>query len=440
MNTITKIDQFHQQTFFVLLFAFLVALPCTTPDFFNITPLITALFIINELVFLFLNIKTKTVKKAYQHLEGKTILRKTIPFLLFYLVYLYGILISDVYLFDNLVQKLPYVIMPIVFAIQKTDVLSAKKIKILIWTLTVSCLISLFILIGHAFVMEKQHFDLSHYYYSNLSWHYHPTYISMIYLISIILLIYNCIKNNWNIISQILTIFVTIFLFGGIVLLFSRSTILATILTFAIYFIYLLFRSPRQILLYIKILAVPILCAVLMLWFMPKQTNRFVATKDIIKEEVEYKKNTHAANTYTPKYYDTRMQAWHVYSILGQEAFPKGIGIVGINEKGAALAKDMGYTRPYENKLNAHNQYLEIFTGMGLLGILIFGLLIFELTYSGFKYKNIQFLLFLFICLFSFCFEAILERQIGIMFFVFFCSFLQIPYFYQNRQINDKHM
>lgn len=434
MNTITKIEQFHQQTFFVLLFAFLVALPCTTPDFFNITPLITALFFINELVFLFLNIKTKNVKMAYQHLERKTIWGKTIPFLLFYLVYLYGILISDVYLFDNMVQKLPYVIVPIVFAVQKTDILSAKKINMLIWTLAVSCLVSLIVLIGHAFATEEQHFDISHYYYSNLSWHYHPTYISMIYLLSVILLIYNYMEKNWNIISQILAIFITTFLFGGIVLLFSRSTILATILTIVIYFIYMLFRSPKQILVLIKILTLPVLCAILVLLFMPKQSNRFIATKDIIKEEVEYKKNTPETNAHTPKYYDTRMQAWHVYSILGKEAFPKGLGIVDINEKGAALAKEMGYTRPYENKLNAHNQYLEIFTGMGLLGILIFGLLIFELIYSGFKNKNIQFLLFLFICLFSFCFEAILERQIGIMFFVFFCSFLRIPYFLSEQK------
>ena len=237
----SKIDQIHQQAFFVLILLFLIALPCTAPFFFNITPLLTALLIVNELIFWLFNIKTKNISNAYKGITTKMVLKKTLPFLFFYLIYLYGILISDKHLFDDLVQKLPFLIIPLVFAIQQPHVFSKQKIQILIWTFAVSCVVSFFILIGHAFILEEHHIDPYHYYYSNLSWRFHPTYISMIYLVAIMLLIFNCIKNNWNIKLQILTIFVSIILFIGILLLFSRSSILATILTFFVYFVYFIF-------------------------------------------------------------------------------------------------------------------------------------------------------------------------------------------------------
>ena len=77
----------------------------------------------------------------------------------------------------------------------------------------------------------------------------------------------------------------------------------------------------------------------------------------------------------------------------------------------------------YDN-LNAHNQYLEVFLGTGLIGLLIF---ISILTYMIYLFKlkrNLLFGLYISIILIFFLFESILNRIAGVTFFSLFTFLL----------------
>ncbi len=79
----------------------------------------------------------------------------------------------------------------------------------------------------------------------------------------------------------------------------------------------------------------------------------------------------------------------------------------------------------YEMRFNYHNSFLQIFAANGFIAFLIFTLI---LVYPFFRLKNhpyrTEIRLFLWICIFSFLTESMLQRQAGVLFFSFFYSFL----------------
>jgi O-antigen ligase len=101
---------------------------------------------------------------------------------------------------------------------------------------------------------------------------------------------------------------------------------------------------------------------------------------------------------------------------------------VGAGDASYELQKEYlsaGYSEMYYNNLNAHDQYLEILLGTGLIGLLIFACIISYMVYIAIKRRNLFLGLFLFIVLIFFLFESILNRIAGVTFFALF-SFLLI--------------
>lgn len=73
---------------------------------------------------------------------------------------------------------------------------------------------------------------------------------------------------------------------------------------------------------------------------------------------------------------------------------------------------------------NMHNQFLESFIGLGIIGLItIIALLFFSLS-NAIKYKSILLLYLISIIAVNFFFESILNRQSGLFFFLFFLSLL----------------
>ena len=91
-------------------------------------------------------------------------------------------------------------------------------------------------------------------------------------------------------------------------------------------------------------------------------------------------------------------------------------------------------------ELNAHNQYSETIITIGILGLLLlFGFFIIP-VYLWIKNKNFDIVFFslLFIIAFNSLFESIFERQMGIMFFVFFYLLLFHADFCQQTTDNGQ--
>lgn len=77
------------------------------------------------------------------------------------------------------------------------------------------------------------------------------------------------------------------------------------------------------------------------------------------------------------------------------------------------------YGEPYINEHNAHNDLLEILLRYGLVGLSIFLLILVNLAKKAFLTRNYYFIWFLIVFIISGITESYLQRQIGLVFFVF---------------------
>ena len=74
----------------------------------------------------------------------------------------------------------------------------------------------------------------------------------------------------------------------------------------------------------------------------------------------------------------------------------------------------------YINKHNAHNDYLEIVLRYGIVGICIYLIILGSLIKTAFTSNNYYFRWFLIVFMISSLTESYLQRQVGLVFFVFF--------------------
>lgn len=96
-----------------------------------------------------------------------------------------------------------------------------------------------------------------------------------------------------------------------------------------------------------------------------------------------------------------------------------------------------------KHKLNAHNQFSDTIIAVGLLGLILFLLMLIAPVYLWIKNKSFDIVFFslLVIIAFNSLFESVLERQMGIMFFTFFYFLLFHGNFCQqttdNKTLSD---
>ena len=123
---------------------------------------------------------------------------------------------------------------------------------------------------------------------------------------------------------------------------------------------------------------------------------------------------------------DFRKLHWQaVAETIAHNSLLIGNGTRGNRDYLYSKYKDYGLTSAYEDEYNAHNQYLETLLDFGILGLLMFFLMLFYIAkltlkenYLGFSILGV-FLIFMFT-------ESILERQSGIVIFSFFMTIIAV--------------
>ena len=116
--------------------------------------------------------------------------------------------------------------------------------------------------------------------------------------------------------------------------------------------------------------------------------------------------------------------SWSAALRLIKENFWTGLGNGDTKEALTEKYNELGYNKAAELRLNAHNQYLETFLALGISGFLVLSVLLFAPLF--FSHGNLDFLLrfFIFIFAVNFLFESMFNTQAGMIFFMFFYSFL----------------
>ncbi|OFY83768.1 MAG: hypothetical protein A3F72_07255 [Bacteroidetes bacterium RIFCSPLOWO2_12_FULL_35_15] len=103
--------------------------------------------------------------------------------------------------------------------------------------------------------------------------------------------------------------------------------------------------------------------------------------------------------------------------------------IIGV---GTGDAKDVlleeyakrGMTGAIEHKLNAHNEFYQVFISLGIIGFITLLANLFFPLVQAIKDKNLMIIFFLLIIIFNYLPESMLETQAGVMFYAFFNSLL----------------
>jgi O-antigen ligase len=86
--------------------------------------------------------------------------------------------------------------------------------------------------------------------------------------------------------------------------------------------------------------------------------------------------------------------------------------------------KEQNITTAIEHELNAHNEYLQTFMALGIVGFLTLVLSLIIPGWYAFRRKQLLYLLFLMLFAFHMLVESMMAKQAGIVFYAFFNAVL----------------
>ena len=408
--------------FFFLLFVF--ALPFKD----NYLPTILVLWVFTWL--LEGNLKQKFL--AFQYKES----------LFIALAFYFLLYITALFQTGNLQEGIKYIqhnlsILFFPLIISGSNKLIKKNIKIILWVFVLGTLISSLYMIFHAlyvnihfengvwaiklsswegFSEKYTFFELinnrtNNFSYRYLSYYIHPSYFSMYVLFSIIILV-NFLriklirkKIYLTVVSIVILFFVLL-----IYLLQSKAGFIAFTVNSFFVIVFEIYRKKQKRYFFtgIIILSVGITFALLSI----RMQTILEQTDSILKQpdKIELKKM------------DVRFQTNYAALQIIKENFWFGVGPANMYDELKKQFKKYGFEKAAEERLNAHNQYLETFAGLGIFGFLSLMYIIIGGFVYAYKHKHYLLFFLLLILSVNFLFESMLNRINGILFMMLFYS------------------
>jgi O-antigen ligase len=249
---------------------------------------------------------------------------------------------------------------------------------------------------------------LSYFFGSDLAFSIHPSYLAMYVLFSAFITFEAGFQNMSGQISRIFWFASGLFLIVSLYFISSRAGILGGILVIPVYFYIRLRNRKGSKLTLLTILAALIISIPLLL---KNQRVQYLYDRFTRQETV-------GENRQEP-----RMIIWKSSFRLIKKNILLGVGIGDVRNELVSEYENLGEAEMAQKRLNAHNQFIEVFLENGIIGLTLFLFLLSLMVYIALKDKNLIYGIFLFIILLFFMFETILYRLAGVSFFALF-SFL----------------
>lgn len=343
-----------------------------------------------------------------------------------YIFYLAGLIYSDNLQtgITDITTKLSLIIFPISFFLAKIDL--KKNLSSVLKSFIDGCFVSAFIAILNSFFSYYYSFDISTFFYGHLAIFAHPSYLAMLMSLCIVILYYSLFQKEATIkfnikVSSFLLIFFSIF----ILLLSSKTGLIAMLLIHLTAICVWIFKRKA----FIKGISVlVVLSTSLLLTY--NYSNLF---KERIKEIINVAQADQSRNSST----SARKTIWiTALDLIKNKPF---IGY-GTGDAKDILVKEYGVkglTFLQNKRLNAHNQFLQTSLAIGLMGGAILVLMIIIPLLFSFKQKHYIYLGFLLIIILNASTEAILERQLGVVFYSFFNTLFFAAYF-SNKSLKTE--
>ena len=394
----------HNKIYFILILGIAFFIPVLGK---LIPPLITLLFI-NWLI------EGRYLKTVSLLFKERARL-EMFSFSILYFCYLLGLIYSSNLnsgLFD-LEVKLSIFIFPLIFATSEISSLIERKIKHILRIFVFGCFVGTLVLLVHALYKSEVVHSADAFYYSELSWIFSPSYMAMYLTFSVSILLLCLIQSghlakwfiNTGIILLILYFFVLIFLLS------SKAGLLGLLISLVIYSLFLIFKH-RQPANGLALLGATILLFYVGLKLFPYTTDRiFEAENDLTKQRSDLTLRTST---------DDRKATWTASINIIKENWLFGVGTGDVKDKLMQKYQKINYSFALIHKLNCHNQYLQTFIAIGLMGLLTLFLILFIPGVFALRDSNILYFLFLLIFSMNIFVESMFETQAGVVFYAFF--------------------
>ena len=346
-----------------------------------------------------------------------------ILFASFYLIHIVGLLYSSNLgfgLFD-LEIKLSILIFPFLFSTSPS--LNKQQVTNVLLAFIAGCLAAMIICLSYALYRYQAEHDVGFFLYGELSLLHHPTYLSMYFCFALSIIIYFLMemKQLFSKYRILLLRFLIPLFTVFIILLSAKIGVLCLILLFLISIFYLSIKKKKYTQGGVLVL-IAILIFVGVFRLAPETYKRIRGTVNVVLNfDNEINKNTIESTA-------VRIFIWPVAFELIEENLLFGVGTGDIKDRLLKKYEEKGLSGALEIRLNAHNQYLQTFIALGLVGFLILMACLLLPFILSVRQKNYIYTLFLFIVAVNFLTESILEVQAGVIFYSLFNSFL----FFEN--------
>jgi O-antigen ligase len=121
---------------------------------------------------------------------------------------------------------------------------------------------------------------------------------------------------------------------------------------------------------------------------------------------------------------------------LVKENFWLGTGTGDVKDELMKKYSSLNMVAAEHERLNAHNQFMETFIGLGIIGFLVLVLMVFEPLYSGMRENNILKIAFAILIAINFLFESMLNTEAGVIFYAFFTVLLATVFLPTEKKIS----
>ncbi|MCK4679165.1 MAG: O-antigen ligase family protein [Bacteroidales bacterium] len=374
---------------------------------------VIAMILINWLI-------DKRLPKKIKNIFQSPVRRLLLSFSFIYLLYWIGLFYSDNrdYGFFDLEVKMSLLIFPLIFATIDDRIFKDKKIFFLFYSFIAGCIVSTFIFLFYSTISFLESNALSAFYYKNLSLSHHPSYFSMYLNLSIAFLLFFLIEKKIQLSGwlKVTAGILILYFFIIIILLSSKAGILSLLMVLFISTGYLLVFKKRY--LAGAVLIVLITASFIgSFYIFTNTTNRFLEAKESVVSEGAIENDTKESS-------GERILVWKSTIDIIRHNFLFGVGTGDVKDQLLKKYKEENIVLAMKLKLNAHNQYLQTFLSIGVIGFWVLALYILLPMINAMKNRNLLYFLFLAIIGFNFLFESMLERQAGVVFYAFFNAYL----------------
>jgi O-antigen ligase len=348
--------------------------------------------------------------------------RKQIPLLLFtslFVIYMAGLLWSKNMHYGRIDMelKIPLLLFPFVFATSRSLVFRGKRVINIFLAYMAGCFFSTMIFIFNAFSNFIQSNSYDEFYYTKLAIYQHTTYMSMFLSLALAMALFMLLFRRDKLSRELQVIIAGLipYYFILVILLSSKAGIFCMALVFALSIMAMLVYGKKKL---HAVLAFAFVCIAFAMaqGIFPNSFGRMKAVSQTIS-------NRNVIGSDAIESTAERVLIWDAaYSIIKQNFFV-GVGTGDVKDALFVQYELNNFKSGTLMKLNAHNQYLQTFVALGLLGIAVLLAGFLWPFWLSLKKSYLIYAAFILIVGFNFLFESMLERQAGMMFYAFFNAF-----------------